>query len=192
MKTPKLFRFLVFVSIFVTGSVSVFAEGKPLGTPLDKLGLYYDLEDGAKANLRIEDGHFRVYFINEKGEVIEPLYNRAILNGKSIRGNRERETYVLQPNGSFLEDSEVLRPPYVYRLSLVLANSKEKEEAADSGAQFELSRDAYGTAADDGGSTMTDKLVFPMQMLNQQGASGEPEPAAEVPVTEQPAFDGDL
>lgn len=89
-----------------------------------------------KLNLRIEDRHFVIYFLDEENKVVEAPQLEAVIRAESAMGSKETIfTSMSKPEGrEVLYGKRVMWLPYNYWVNLVLkkpGDSGEKIHAFD-------------------------------------------------------------
>jgi len=105
-------------------------DAQILGQPLaDEQGLYIELNDGLRLNLRIVDNHLHLYALDAAGKLVAPPFARAVVDLEDTR-KRDKEHFVLRRESGqpWLSHPRFLRPPWCYEGHLVLYPSENSDE----------------------------------------------------------------
>ncbi|GAB4273505.1 MAG: hypothetical protein Tsb0018_05400 [Opitutales bacterium] len=113
-------------TLFFGGVACAQEPGKPLP---DDLGITLERPTGGFINLRIENNHFILYFLDEKLNLVEPVYPMAIVRYVVHDEYKRSVTVTLrQENGSpWLTASRYIRPQPRYRVTIQLSESTATE-----------------------------------------------------------------
>jgi hypothetical protein len=108
------------ISLLISAASFLAAAEKPE----EEKGIWIDRADGRKLNLLIEENNFELHFYDEEKERMDPDALRAIIH-YTPANVVSRETVLLAPavtedKGKFLKSPRFIRPPFQFRLSLVL------------------------------------------------------------------------
>jgi hypothetical protein len=106
------------------------AVAQTLGQPLgDEGGLTIPIPDGPTLNLRIVDHNLRIYALDGDGKLVLPPYAKAIVEVEYERASKNEHLMLRQRDGNpWLTHPRFLRPPYFYRLRILLYPYEDSDE----------------------------------------------------------------
>lgn len=125
------------ITIFLLMLISPIFAGK-VGEELEKRGVYKDLEDGIRLNIRVEENQFQAYFVDEQNIITEPPVKDIILDLDSSRGRQDNWHAILEPaqEGDFLTAARTIYPPFHFDMRVLLRYPDESQNQAYANWQF--------------------------------------------------------
>lgn len=126
MKNPKRFWLFAFLTLLI---LPLCSYGFSVGDTIDD-GVGVDYTWGKyKLNLRVEDTHFVLYFINEEGKVVAHPDVEAVIRYENTTGKRISNIMRMESeNDEVLRGSRFVAVPYNYWVFLTL---KKEAESGD-------------------------------------------------------------
>lgn len=111
-------------------ALCVLLQAQTVGTKLEpEAGLYVDLDNSQKMNLRLVENQVRIYFTDAEGLLIQPPFKRAVVNLQEMRDKDNKYHLMLEkePGQPWLTHPRLLYPPYHYRARIVLYRDETQE-----------------------------------------------------------------
>ncbi len=105
---------------------------------IPELGHYAAYNEGY-LNFRVWNNRIRLYFMDKDRRVIESPVDLATAR-LTIRGDRN-QFIRMQPQGKYLGSPQFLRPPFLFRVNLVVRDGGESEEEPNSAFSFMFRQD---------------------------------------------------
>jgi hypothetical protein len=97
---------------------------------LPELGLYYDLGEDGKVNLRIVDNRFQIYFLDGEDHVQPLAYQSARIRYEGFFKKDEEGVLTLGPGsaelGSILTHPRFFRPPIAWTVYITLLDPSDE------------------------------------------------------------------
>jgi hypothetical protein len=126
----KILTSLLFVGCFYLS----LGFGQEIGKPLsDRMGTFLERPDGkGSVNLRVINSKFRLYFLDKRGNLMNPDYPYASLLGQnsSRLKHQVRFWFELEGTNPWLTSPMTVRPPLNYWFNLNFYLDKNSETSA--------------------------------------------------------------
>lgn len=123
--TSTLRALLPLLFIFVFAMKASGQEGFEIGKPLpNEIGATFPYEDGF-VNLRVVDNNFRVYFLDEEKNLIEPTWPTASIRWFNTKFKPEQANFagLRKGSGPFLYSDRNIVLPIYYWINLSFVNA---------------------------------------------------------------------
>ena len=126
---------VVFLNVLLLISASVFAADEALPEEeeipkLPELGLYQDLGEDSKLNLRLVDNRFQIYFLDSEDHVQELAFQKARIRYEGFFKKDIEGVLQLGPGsaelGSILTHARIFRKPHAYTVNITLLHSSDE------------------------------------------------------------------
>ncbi|OHE70713.1 MAG: hypothetical protein A2007_06380 [Verrucomicrobia bacterium GWC2_42_7] len=134
------FLFIGLQSSFASSSKQAKNDNTLIGKVLPKAGVYIDHiynDKKYQINLRINNdsskpdcvNRFELYFIDESGKVVKPIYDSAFIrysyNNSVDESNGTAQNFIsLSNKGEFLTDARIIRPPHFMFVNIIFRTEK--------------------------------------------------------------------